>query len=149
MLVGETQTFPDGTYYDEYRIGGTSLSSPLLAGVMADADQAAGAPLGFVNPLLYELYATPGGPAAYYDVLPGGKQANVRNDFLDEVDAKEGILTSARVFGYEGRETFCSGTGNCTHQKVALNAGPGFDSMTGLGTPTGGLPAALAATSQP
>jgi subtilase family serine protease len=146
MLVGETQTFPDGTYYDEYRIGGTSLSSPLLAGVMADADQAAGAPLGFVNPLLYKLYASPGGPAAYYDVLPGGKQANVRNDFLDEVDAKEGILTSARVFGYEGRETFCSGSGNCTHQKVALNAAPGFDSMTGLGTPTGGLMAALAAT---
>ncbi len=146
MLVGETQTFPDGTYYDEYRIGGTSLSSPLLAGVMADADQAAGAPLGFVNPLLYKLYASPGGAAAYYDVLPGGKQANVRNDFLDEVDAEEGILTSARVLGYEGREKFCSGTGNCTHQKVALNAAPGFDSMTGLGTPTGGLMAALAAT---
>ena len=146
MLVGETQTFPDGTYYDEYRIGGTSLSSPLLAGVMADADQAAGAPLGFVNPLLYKLYASPAGAAAYYDVLPGGKQADVRNDFLDEVDAGEGILTSARVLGYEGRETFCSGTGNCTHQKVALNAAPGFDSMTGLGTPTGGLMAALTAT---
>jgi subtilase family serine protease len=148
MLVGETQTFPDGTYYDEYRIGGTSLSSPLLAGVMADADQAAGASLGFVNPLLYELYASPGGAAAYYDVQPGGKQANVRGDFLDEVDAEEGILTSARVLGYEGREKFCSGSGsgNCTHQKVALNAAPGFDSMTGLGTPTGALLGALAAT---
>jgi hypothetical protein len=30
--------------YDEYRIGGTSLSSPLFAGVMALADQAAGTP---------------------------------------------------------------------------------------------------------
>src|ERR687888_162423 len=28
LLVGETQTFPDGTYYDEYRIGGTSPSRP-------------------------------------------------------------------------------------------------------------------------
>ena len=26
MLVGETQTFPDGVYYDTYRIGGTSLA---------------------------------------------------------------------------------------------------------------------------
>ncbi|HEY5474073.1 MAG TPA: S53 family peptidase, partial [Candidatus Limnocylindrales bacterium] len=26
LLVGQTQTFPDGAYYDEYRIGGTSLS---------------------------------------------------------------------------------------------------------------------------
>jgi subtilase family serine protease len=29
ILVGETQTFPDGVYYDTYRIGGTSVSSPL------------------------------------------------------------------------------------------------------------------------
>ncbi len=55
MLVGETQTFPDGTYYDEYRIGGTSLSSPLEAGVIAVANQVAGHPLGFVNPLYYKL----------------------------------------------------------------------------------------------
>ena len=33
MLEGETQTFPDGKEkYGEYRIGGTSLSSPLFAG---------------------------------------------------------------------------------------------------------------------
>ena len=31
MIVGETQVFPDGTYWDQYRIGGTSLASPLLA----------------------------------------------------------------------------------------------------------------------
>src|SRR5438552_7180069 len=31
-LVGQTQTFPNGTYYDEYRIGGTSLSCPISAG---------------------------------------------------------------------------------------------------------------------
>ena len=37
--VGETQVFPDGTYWDQYRIGGTSLSSPLIAGVVAVADQ--------------------------------------------------------------------------------------------------------------
>jgi len=30
MLVGETQTFSDGVYYDTYRIGGTSLSCPCL-----------------------------------------------------------------------------------------------------------------------
>jgi len=43
MLIGQTQTFPDGTTkYSEYRLGGTSLSSPLMAGVMALADQQAG-----------------------------------------------------------------------------------------------------------
>ncbi len=42
MLIGLTQTFPNGTYYDQFKQGGTSLASPLLAGVIADADQAAG-----------------------------------------------------------------------------------------------------------
>src|SRR5213075_1208244 len=27
MLIGQTQQFPEGAHYDEYRIGGTSLSS--------------------------------------------------------------------------------------------------------------------------
>ncbi len=145
MLVGETQVFPNGTYYDEYRIGGTSLASPLFAGEMAVADQAAGGSLGFVNPLLYKLGSSPSSAArAFYDVVPAGKQALVRNDYLDGVDASEGTLTSVRTLDYEGRETYCSGTGNCTHQSVALNTANGFDSMTGLGTPAPGLPAALA-----
>lgn len=146
MLVGETQAFPDGAYYDEYRIGGTSLSSPLFAGVMADADQAAGGSLGFVNPLLYQLARSPAtAAAAFDDVVPGGAQALVRVDYLDGVDADEGTITSARTLDFQGRETYCSGTGNCTHQKVALETAPGFDSMTGLGSPGAGLLTALAA----
>ena len=54
MLIGLTETFPNGTYYDQFKEGGTSLASPLLAGVIADADQAAGTPLGFLNPVLYK-----------------------------------------------------------------------------------------------
>jgi subtilase family serine protease len=145
MLVGETQTFPDGTYYDQYRIGGTSLASPLFAGVMADADQAAGTPLGFVNPAIYALAASPASASSsFYDVVPGAKQALVRSDYLDGVDAEEGTITSVRTLDYQGREVFCSGTGNCTRQKVALDTAPGFDSMTGIGTPASGLLAALA-----
>ena len=56
MLIGLTQTFPDGVYYDQFKEGGTSLASPLLAGVIADADQGAGIPLGFLNPVLYKAY---------------------------------------------------------------------------------------------
>jgi len=51
-IIGETQTFPNGSVkYSEYRIGGTSLSSPIMAGIMALNDQAAGDPHGFANPL--------------------------------------------------------------------------------------------------
>ena len=80
MLVGETQTFPEGVHYDQYRIGGTSLSSPLFAGVMALADQAAGGPLGFANPLLYKLARDDS--SVYFDVVPQPLQALVRSDFV-------------------------------------------------------------------
>src|SRR5512138_393884 len=47
LLIGQTQSFPTGPEYGEYRIGGTSLSSPIFAGLMALADQSAGSPHGF------------------------------------------------------------------------------------------------------
>ncbi len=65
MLVGETQTFSDGVYYDTYRIGGTSVSCPLFAGLMALADQRARHAHGFANPLLYALAGT----RAYRDIV--------------------------------------------------------------------------------
>ena len=143
MLVGETQEFADGTYYDEYRIGGTSLASPLLAGLLADADQAAGGSLGFVNPLLYHLDSGGQSSQAFYDILPAGKQAVVRNDYLNGENAEAGVLPSARILGLEGAtEYFCAkenaGTGECEELKEApesLSAAPGFDSMTGIGSP--------------
>jgi subtilase family serine protease len=144
MLVGETQEFADGTYYDEYRIGGTSLSSPLLAGLLADADQAARGSLGFVNPLLYHLDSGGQNSQAFYDVLPAGKQAVVRNDYLNGENAEAGILTTARILGLEGAtEYFChpvnEETGECEgaleEAPESLSAAPGFDSMTGIGSP--------------
>jgi subtilase family serine protease len=144
MLVGETQEFADGTYYDQYRIGGTSLSSPLFAGLMADADQAARGSLGFVNPLLYHLDSGGQNSGVFYDVLPAGKQAVVRNDYLNEENAEAGILTTARILGLEGAtEYFCpqanEETGECEAEleeaPESLSAAPGFDSMTGIGSP--------------
>ncbi len=119
MLVGQTQTFPDGTVkYSEYRIGGTSLSSPLMAGVMALADQQAGHPHGFANPALYAQYGTP----AYRDtVAPDQPIAVVRNDFVNSVDATGGIKTTLRTFD----------------QTQSLHTTPGYDDVTGVGSPNG------------
>jgi subtilase family serine protease len=132
MLVGETQQFPNGTFYDQYRIGGTSVSSPLLAGVVARADEARGSSLGFLNPFLYSLNRRPG---ALYDVLPA-HQDQSRADFVNEIDASQGVLDYTRIIDYEGQEEFCDPTtSQCTTRQVALNTAPGFDSMTGLGSP--------------
>lgn len=144
MLVGETQEFADGTYYDQYRIGGTSLASPLFAGLMADTDQAARGSLGFVNPLLYHLDSGGQKSQAFYDILPAGKQAVIRNDYLNSENAAAGILTTARILGLEGAtEYFCpqsnEETGECEVEleeaPESLSAAPGFDSMTGIGSP--------------
>jgi subtilase family serine protease len=142
MLVGETQTFPNGVYYDQYRIGGTSLSSPLFAGVMALADQAAGGPLGAANPLLYTLARNHSG--GIFDVVPQPLQAAARQDYVDGVDAEAGVQTSVRTLEYEGKEQFCKAKGICSSQNVSLFTAPGYDDMTGIGTPSSGLIAALA-----
>ena len=46
---------PDGVYYDQYRIGGTSLSAPLFSGLMAVSNQLDHFDHGFVNPVLYQF----------------------------------------------------------------------------------------------
>jgi subtilase family serine protease len=132
FLEGETQTFPDGVHYGQYRIGGTSLSSPLFAGVVADADQAAGGSLGFLNPALYRVDKSD--PSSIFDVVNGGKQALSRVDYFNEVNASQGLLYSVRILAYEGVETYCDDTGNCESRNVTLTTTRGYDSMTGLGT---------------
>jgi subtilase family serine protease len=115
MLIGQTQSFPDGNYYDEYRIGGTSLSSPIFAGLMALADQAAGQPHGFANPLFYAH------PNAFYDVL-SVKTAVARRNYVNSVDDTAGTVDRLRTFDdYSGSPT--------------QHTNPGWDNVTGLGTP--------------
>jgi subtilase family serine protease len=119
MLVGETQVFPEGTKYDEYRIGGTSLSSPLLAGVIAVADQLVGHKLGFVNPLYYKLLNT---PALHDEVAPRSPQAEVRTDYANFLDSSQGLLTRLRTIDV---------------QTSTLHDTRGYDNETGVGSPNG------------
>jgi len=117
-LIGETQTFPNGTVaYSEYRIGGTSLSSPLVAGIMALADQAAGHTHGFANPLFYSL----AGSSAFTDVVsPASTVAVVRANYVNSIDASAGVVYRLRTM----------------NQNLSLTSTPGYDDVTGLGTPT-------------
>jgi len=134
MLIGLTQTFPDGTYYDQFKEGGTSLASPLLAGVIALADQRAGVSLGFLNPVLYKASAA---KSTFNDILPPSNPdatAVIRVDYQNTVDASNGYFVSLRAIDYQGPETYCDGTGNCATRPVTLSAAPGFDSLTGLGS---------------
>ncbi len=116
-IVGETQTFPDGSVkYDEYRLGGTSLSSPIMAGIMALADQKAGRVHGFANPFLY-MKASSG---AFNDIVnPSSTVAVVRTNFNNGVDASAGLSYRLRTM----------------NQTLSLMTTTGYDDVTGLGTP--------------
>ena len=119
MAVGQTQTFSDGVYYDEYRIGGTSLASPLYAGIWALAVQKHG-PYGLANPTLYAAQGTT------YDVTkapltqyPGA----VRVDYTNSENGTGGYTYSARWFDRD--------------ENLTIHVRPGYDDVTGVGAPNG------------
>jgi subtilase family serine protease len=121
FLVGQTQAFPDGTSkYSEYRSGGTSLSSPVYAGLVAIAQQRAGHNLGFANPLLY----SEAGTSAYHDIVkPPAPIAVVRNNYKNNVDPTGGSFASLRTLGFDSRLT--------------IHVRSGYDDVTGIGSPNG------------
>ncbi|HEY1737490.1 MAG TPA: S53 family peptidase, partial [Acidimicrobiia bacterium] len=132
QLMGLHETFPNGQVkFGLTRYGGTSLASPLLAGEMADVDQAAGVSVGFANPDIYRLLSKSG---AINDVLPGGKQAQYRTDLASSYAPVAGLAQSFREITYEGVISYCDGTGNCASRNNTLSTARGYDSMTGLGT---------------
>jgi subtilase family serine protease len=117
--VGETQAFPDGTYWAQYRIGGTSLSSPLIAGIVAVADQYTHRSLGFINPLYYDLIGT----SAVHDIkAPSSPVAQVRTDYANLLDSSEGYLYKLETIDV---------------QSSTLHDASGYDDETGIGTPDG------------
>lgn len=119
MLVGQTQTFPDGVYYDEYRIGGTSLASPLFAGMTALLVQHAKGGLGLLNPVIYAQ----AGSSSFSDVKGSpADPGNVRSDFINSVDTSGGIRYTVRTF----------------NEDSSLGLANGWDDVTGIGSPRPG-----------
>ena len=120
MLVGETQTFPDGPAYGEYRIGGTSLASPLMAGVQALAQQRAGGAAGLRQPGASTRPAE-NRPGAFLDVAGRGRTRATSAPTTSTASTPSGgILYSVRTF----------------NQDSSLAAGPGWDDVTGFGSPS-------------
>jgi subtilase family serine protease len=125
MLVGQTTLQPNGKTYafSLSRIGGTSVACPVFAGIEADAQQAAGAPLGFANPAIYARYGT----TAFRDVTDHpfgpGHLAQVRNNYTNPFAKKGPLVTFLRTLGIDGEGA------------AALPAVKGYDDATGIGSP--------------
>jgi subtilase family serine protease len=107
----------------EIPVGGTSMASPLLAGIIADAQQGQHTVFGFINPVLYRLTGT----SALHDMLPS--TPHTRGLF-------RGVVCNV---------AFCRGLGLVTFDDQSFGMQgytgqvtlKGYDNMTGIGTPNG------------
>ncbi len=122
-------------------VGGTSLACPMFSGVWAISTQAAGTWLGQAAPLLYTLPAD-----AITDVVATTGPDNVTGtihqppqppiiETADDLAAPLGNTTDYVSTLYNGTSTrwyvLTFGT------DTSLTTGPGWDNVTGLGTPNG------------
>jgi subtilase family serine protease len=132
ILVGETTLQPDGKTYafSLSRIGGTSVACPVFAGIEADAQQAAGANLGFANPTIYAVDTNDkygSSSAAFNDVTDHpfgpGYLAEVRNNYTNPYTKQGPLLTYLRTLGLNGEGA------------DRLKAVSGYDDATGVGSP--------------
>jgi subtilase family serine protease len=108
--------------------GGTSLATPLVAGLVADAQQAHAA-FGYLNPVLYRLAGT----GAFHDALPETRRSPARFRAVACAYASYycGLPGSGPMLGIFDEQT----RGLFRYKgQVTLK---GYDNMTGLGTPDG------------
>lgn len=127
-LNATTNPDPSTWTYREHKYGGTSLSAPLFAGMQALAQQVRGKPIGFANPALYRRE---GGPAL----------RDVVKHFLP--DGTPPTAAAHRPFSQTGELMLFSLLGRMPYEgtePATPNTTPGYDEVTGVGTPTGGYP---------
>ncbi|MFD0638940.1 hypothetical protein ACFQ9X_52520 [Catenulispora yoronensis] len=115
VVTGHTDPTLGG--YGEDEVGGTSAAAPMFAAIQAVAAQAAGGPLGFANPALYKRSGTKqfndvvehpaGTPDPISAVVDHGTADGVHEARLYRLDADHGLTAAA-----------------------------GYDTATGLGSPT-------------
>jgi hypothetical protein len=123
MLIGLTAqtTATSPPAYTEVVAGGTSESSPLIAGIQADAQQAQRIPIGFADPAIYQRYDT----RAYHTVTDDPLGPGVT---IASVDALPSPVPSGEAPDY--LVTMAHDT--------SLHAMPGYNDITGVGTPAPG-----------
>ncbi|MBV9223753.1 MAG: hypothetical protein JOY85_06980, partial [Acidobacteriaceae bacterium] len=124
-------------------IGGTSLAAPMFSALWAIANQEAGVPLGQAA---RSLYSMPAGTIT--DVLPVGSSTNVTGSVTDLIFGTRVFSAAFLAAPLEGTTTYYSALWdyplyqNRTYlltfgTDTGLQTAPGWDNVTGLGTPNG------------
>jgi hypothetical protein len=125
-------------FYQE--VGGTSVATPAMAGVMALINQKTGVTQGFANPELYKLASTQnysscsaesvtaGSATCMFNDIDAGPNATAYNNAVpcDAYDKTPNCTASYSTLGYADSSDLGLLTG--------YSAGTGFDLATGLGS---------------
>jgi subtilase family serine protease len=118
-------------------VGGTSLATPMFSGVMAIAAQKAGQGLGQAAPLVYNLP-----PIALYDVVdftsPNNVTGSINSNPVSADSLAAPLGTTAGYYSALYNSPFSTRWFVLTFgTDTSLAAGPGWDDVTGVGTPNG------------
>ncbi len=119
--------FPKGKppKFTTLTVGGTSMASPTVAGLVADAQQGQHEAFGFTDPVFYRLNGT----SAFHDILPStSATAGLFRGEACTVLFCGGRTPSLITFD-DQNPTMLGYTGQVTLK--------GYDNMTGIGTPNG------------
>jgi subtilase family serine protease len=128
--------------------GGTSLACPMFSAVWAIANQAnaqaGGGPLGNAAPLLYEL---PHGAITDVNVTPIDTRFNVQGVIINPPAPPTLLSADTLAAPLDGTQLYLSAlfqSASSTRWDVftfgtdsSLRTGPGWDNVTGVGTPNG------------
>jgi subtilase family serine protease len=104
-------------------VGGTSMASPLVAGIVADAQQGQHAAFGFTDPALYRLNGT----RAVRDILPSTSRTP---------SLFRGVVCNPSFCGGPLLITFDDQNPNMPGYTGQVTV-KGYDNITGIGTPRG------------
>ncbi len=139
--------------YCENAIGGTSLASPLMAGVLAVINQkreAGGRPVvGFANPWLYDIGSRGNGVwlrNAINQIIAPTEPTSVLRSYLSNLNEARLVTVNSVPFNiltapygiFTCSIAICEGIDevfNYTSESAAGGTGPGYNDVTGLGVP--------------
>lgn len=137
-IVFTDPTLPPGQYVEVY--GGTSLATPIFSGIWAITSQKAGKLLGQAAPIVASLNST-----EVTDIVPVGSPTNVAGTIFDNTGAHF-YSADALAAPLQNQTTFFSSIYNLGGGEdlvltfgtdTSLTITPGWDNVTGYGTPNG------------